>query len=380
MSSNQIHIAHVVYSFATGGLENGMVNLINHLPEDQYFHSIVCITDHDAEFLQRITTTNFKIYDLEKSPGHGLSWLFRCWKLLRQLKPDICHSRNLNPLEAQLAAFMAGVKVRIHGEHGWDINDLGGSNTKYQKLRRLLKPFISHFIALSSEAKQYLHNKIGVRSEKISQICNGVNVEKFSTENRPAVLPENFASQGSIVFGTVGRLAAVKNQTQLLEAFLKLWSAEDKYKDTIKLIIVGDGELMPELERLVEDYNAQQVVWLAGLRKDIPELMAAMDVFVLPSLAEGISNTILEAMASGLPVVATNVGGTSDLIFPQHQTTHLVDANNVVALADGLNIYASQPERASDEQAMIRDYCVENFSIEHMVQSYHSVYQQTAGK
>jgi len=142
------HIAHVVHSFAVGGLENGVVNLINQLPLEHYRHTIICVTDHDPEFFARIKTNNVQIIDLYKPQGKGVVWLYKCWKLLRELKPDICHSRNLNALEAQLPAFFAGVPVRIHGEHGWDVNDLGGCNLKYQKLRRVLKLLIPQYIAL----------------------------------------------------------------------------------------------------------------------------------------------------------------------------------------------------------------------------------------
>ena len=122
------HIAHVLHSFATGGLENGVVNLINQLPKDEYQHSIICVTDYDKNFFQRITRNNVNIYQLNKPAGRGVKWMFDCWRLLKKLSPDICHTRNLSALEAQIPAFLAGIKHRIHGEHGWDMHDIGGTN------------------------------------------------------------------------------------------------------------------------------------------------------------------------------------------------------------------------------------------------------------
>lgn len=371
----QIHIAHVIYRFSTGGLENGVVNLINLLPEENYKHSIICITDHDENFFKRITTKKTKIYNLHKPAGRSLKWLFNCWKLLRQLNPDICHSRNLNPLEAQLAVFFAGVKFRIHGEHGWDINDLGGTNVKYQKLRRLFKPFLHQYVALSSEAKNYLIDKIGVNHKRINQICNGVDIEKFSPKVSTAEVPLFIQCEDAIVFGTVGRLAKVKNQTFLLKAFLLLWQSSDKNKQRLKLIIVGDGELMPTLREMVQEAGAENSVWLAGLRDDVSDLMNCMNVFVLPSLAEGISNTLLEAMACGLPCIATRVGGNADLIYPDHLKTHLVSVNDVEQLVMAMKVYADSPALLEQECKTIRQYCVDKFSIKSMVNKYHALYQ-----
>ena len=152
----KIHIAHVLHSFATGGLENGVVNIINNLPEGEYQHSIISVTKHDPEFLSRIKRDNVDVYDLNKPPGRSLGWLVQCWRLFRKLRPDICHTRNLGAIEAQVSALLAGVKYRIHGEHGWDVFDVGGTNVKYQKLRKVFKPFIHQFIALSIEAQDYL--------------------------------------------------------------------------------------------------------------------------------------------------------------------------------------------------------------------------------
>jgi sugar transferase (PEP-CTERM/EpsH1 system associated) len=371
-----IHIAHVVYSFATGGLENGVVNIINRLPEHEYIHSIICITDHDKEFFNRITVANVEIYDLDKPAGKGISWLFKCWRLLKKLKPDICHSRNLNALEAQLAAFLAGVSTRTHGEHGWDVSDLGGSNVKYQKLRKFFRPFIHQYIALSLEAKNYLLEKIGVQESKINHICNGVDVSKFKPNKNRSLLPRDFTDDDSLIFGTVGRLAEVKNQTFLVSSFLELWQQIPEKQNNLKLVIIGDGVLMPKLKTMVAAADANRAVWFAGRRDNVSELMNQFDVFVLPSLAEGISNTLLEAMASGLPYIATDVGGNADLVLPQHKNSHIVEVNNNKQLISAMQIYVDSPDKLLKEIEQVRSHCVENFSLAGMVEKYHQFYQK----
>ena len=375
LSRKPTHIVHIVYSFATGGLENGVVNIINRLSEEEYHHTIVCITSHDSDFFTRITANNTKIVDLEKPPGNGVAWLFKCWKLLRQLKPDICHSRNLNALEAQLPAFLAGVPYRIHGEHGWDVNDLGGSNKKYQLLRRFFKPFIHQYVALSQEAVIYLTDKVNINAVNIHRICNGVDVEKFQPNKNRTRLPENFANNDSLVFGTVGRLAQVKNQTLLVSAFISLWQQQSQLQDKLRLVIIGDGILLPRLKKMVTSAKIDHAVWFAGNRSDVALLMQQLDVFVLPSLAEGISNTLLEAMASGLPYIATNVGGNADLVLPQHAQSHIVSVDNESELVKAMSQYINSPERLVNDSELVRTHCQKNFSLTVMVNKYNQLYK-----
>jgi len=370
------HIVHIVYAFATGGLENGVVNIINRLPEEKYRHTIVCVTDHDDDFFARITTNNIEIVDIDKPAGNGIAWLFKCWQLLRKLKPDICHSRNLSSLEAQLPAFLARVPYRIHGEHGWDVNDLGGRNKKYQLLRRIFKPFIHQYVALSKEAVVYLADKIKVKENSIHHICNGVDVNKFTPNKNRVLLPEGFATNDSLIFGTVGRLAEVKNQTLLVAAFISLWQQQSQLQDKLRLVIIGDGIFLLQLERMVALAGVEQAVWFTGRRDDVAQLMQQLDIFVLPSLAEGISNTLLEAMASGLPYIATNVGGNTDLVLPQHTHSHIVNVNDEQQLVKAMAQYLNAPERLVKDSDLVREHCVKSFSLEVMVEKYHHLYQR----
>lgn len=374
--SNPLHIVHILYAFRTGGLENGVVNIINLLENKKYKHSIVCITDYDEHFYARIKSNNTQIYKLNKPSGNGFLWMFRCWQMLRKLKPDICHSRNLSALEAQLPAFLARVPYRIHGEHGWDVNDLAGCNKKYQFLRRLFRGFIHQYVALSTEAVIYLTEKINVKPDHIHHICNGVDVGKFTPNKNRALLPEGFATNDSLLFGTVGRLAEVKNQTFLVSAFITLWQQHSQLQDKLRLVIVGDGILLPTLKKMVASAEAEKAVWFAGRRDDIAQLMQQLDLFILPSLAEGISNTLLEAMASGLPCIATNVGGNVDLIPSLQLNSHIVDVNDEQQLVKAMAQYIDSPEQLITDSELARAHCQKKFSLAVMVNNYHQLYQK----
>lgn len=377
-----IHIVHYVWGFHTGGLENGIVNLINRLPAAQYRHSIVCQKGHDPVFFSRITHPDTQVYHLAKQDGLDLALHWRLLKLLRQLKPDVFHSRNLSTMEGQLAAALLGVPLRVHGEHGWDVNDLAGSNLKYQRLRRWLKPLVHQFVALSGEAEAYLRDRIAVQPARLRRICNGVDVDKFAGAADSQVTPALAQPLGSddLVFGTVGRMAVVKNQQLLLEAFILLWQQFPNWQARLKLLLVGDGSERARIEQRASSAGVGAAVIFAGNRTDIPALMAQMDIFVLPSLAEGISNTILEAMAAGLPVIASRVGGNPELILPVHQASHLFESNNAAQLCQAMALYLKDPARQASDSALVKKHCQNNFSLDTMVHKYHQLYQSVRKK
>lgn len=370
-------IVHVIHRFDTGGLENGLVNLINNLPVEKYHHTVVTMKGANPEFVKRVKTNNLDIIDLDKQDGNDFGVYKRFFSILGQLKPDILHTRNTGTLEMQVVGWLRRVPFRVHGEHGWDVNDMHGSNKKYRILRRLIRPFVHRYVALSIEARDYLRNIIHVPSKDIAHICNGVDTSRFHPDNAAAEdYPGDVIQSDSLVFGTVGRLAQVKNQTYLMDAFIQLLKQVPQSASRLRLVIAGDGVLLPELKSMAQKAGVEKQVWFAGNRADIPNIMAGMDVFVLPSLAEGISNTILEAMASGLPVIATEVGGTPDLIMPALKKTHLVDVGKVSELTALMQNYVASDSLLSDNSAAVRQHCEQHFSIETMVNKYHRLYQE----
>ncbi|WP_293264263.1 TIGR03088 family PEP-CTERM/XrtA system glycosyltransferase [Neptunomonas sp.] len=326
-------IAHIIYALGTGGLENGLVNIINRMPTDKYRHVIICLT-HATDFAKRITAPNVIVIELHKREGHDLGVYWRLQKLLWTLKPNIVHTRNLAALEMQaLTLLLPGVK-RVHGEHGRDIYDLHGQNKKYNRLRKVMSYVVHRYIAVSQDLENWLLTTVNIPREKVQQLYNGVDLTRFNQLDdtiKTDVLPPEFA-KGCLVIGTVGRVAAVKDQLTLLKAFDILVKCDSDISDKLRLVIVGDGPLFTALKEQVSALGLEDKIWLAGDRKDIPDLLRSMDIFVLPSLGEGISNTVLEAMATGLPVVATRVGGNPELI-EDHHTGILVPVGNSEEMA-----------------------------------------------
>jgi sugar transferase (PEP-CTERM/EpsH1 system associated) len=342
-------VVHVIYALGTGGLENGLVNIINRCPPGRYRHAIICLTQADA-FAGRIKVPEVEIIELHKRPGHDPALYWRLWRALRRLRPALVHSRNLAALETQLLGLlMPGVK-RVHGEHGRDVHDLDGSNPKYRWMRRLLQPLIHRFIAVSRDLENWLVKQVGIPSRKVTHIYNGVDHARFvsgagsGSGTAASLLPEAFLPpSGALVLGTVGRLAAVKDQALIIRALSVMLDAQPALRERLRCIMVGDGPMRGALEVAIAEAGLGDVVWLTGDRDDVPALIGCMDLFLLPSLGEGISNTILEAMASGLPVIATDVGGNPELV-EQGITGMLFPVGDANALADAILRLDAQPE------------------------------------
>jgi sugar transferase (PEP-CTERM/EpsH1 system associated) len=370
--STQRHIAHIVYRFGTGGLENGIVNLINRLPAQQFRHSIICLNDFDPEFAARLVSpVHFE--KLNKKPGPDWKYYPAMWHILRRLKPDIVHTRNISTLEYQLPAALAGIKYRIHGEHGWDMADLAGHNNRYVVLKRALRPLVHNFIALSSQSHDYLLTQVKVSRKRCHQIINGVDTVLFTPEGPRAQPPRaDFFDGHPLVFGSVGRLATVKNHSMLVNAFIQLCKAHPSAEHRLRLILVGDGEQRCALQQQVDAAGLSQQVWLAGNQQNIPAFMRLFDLFVLPSLAEGISNTILEAMACGLPVIATRVGGNPELVSHDH-TGKLVECTEP-SLMQAMDAYYRSPDLLAKTGKAARHRVMDCFSLDTMVARYRDLY------
>lgn len=372
-------VAHVMHRFDTGGLENGVVNLINHMPADAYRHAVIALTDI-TDFKNRIQRPDVQFFALNKQPGHVL-WIYpQLYRLFRQLKPAIVHTRNLAALEATVPAWAARVPARIHGEHGRDVGDFDGTNKKCQWIRRIYSPFVKHYIALSQDLAHYLTHSVGIGAKRVTQIYNGVDTSRFHPSSQRQDIPGSpFNKAGLWLVGTAGRMQTVKNQTNLARAFVQAINAEPRLRERLRLVMVGDGPLRNESLAILESAGLAELAWLPGERKDIPDVMRGLDCFVLPSLGEGISNTILEAMASGLPVIATAVGGNPELV-DDARTGHLVPAADPGALARAIIALALTPEKARAMGNAGRKRIEAQFSITAMIDSYQQIYDRLLGR
>ncbi|MEO8133052.1 MAG: TIGR03088 family PEP-CTERM/XrtA system glycosyltransferase [Betaproteobacteria bacterium] len=369
-------MVHVIHHLVIGGLENGLVNLINRIPSDRYRHAIVCMADY-SDFSLRIQRDDVQIYAMHKKDGQDFGLQGRLFMLFRRIRPDLIHSRNLTALDSLLPGTLAGVPYKIHGEHGRDVSDLEGKSSKHRWLRRLYRPMVDHYVALSKDLERYLQDGIGVPQKKITQIYNGVDTDQFyPAPNGREPLPWSGGDgEGIFVIGTVGRMQAVKDPMTLARAFVQMMQTAPLAEKRLRLVMVGDGPLREQVQAFLNDAGVAQYAWLPGARDDVARMMRGLDLFVLPSLAEGISNTILEAMACGLPVLATAVGGNPELI-EEGRTGQLVPRSDPEAMARAMLRYYADPAACRNQGMCARHRAEHKFSMTAMVNSYINLYDR----
>ena len=180
-------MVHIVYRFDVGGLENGVVNLINRMTD--WRHAVVALTEAEPAFRARVQRDDVSFMSLHQPPGHGYKTYPALLRVLRQLQPHVVHTRNLAALEMQVAAWWAGVPLRVHGEHGRDAEDPDGRSRKHQWLRRLYRPFVHHYVALSRDLDAYLVDTLGFSRRAVTQIFNGVDIDRFAPTAPPTRPP-----------------------------------------------------------------------------------------------------------------------------------------------------------------------------------------------
>lgn len=367
-------VAHVVFRLDYGGLENGVVNVVNGL--QSFRHTIISLTEA-SDFRTRIRRPDVTIHTLHKQAGKDPGAYVRLFKLLRSVRPDIVHTRNLSTLEGALVARLAGVPSRIHGEHGWDVFDPDGTNKKYRAMRRFINPAIDRFICVSRELEQWLTGVVGIRATKTQRICNGVDTERFhprAAGSARQLCAGRFPAD-SVIVGSVTRFSAIKNPLMLVRAFIAARQHPDGGR--LRLLMAGDGELRAAAEQELQTAGEADAAWLPGSRDDVAQLMQEMDVFALSSLREGISNTVLEAMASGLPVIASGTGGNLELILDGVTGRHVRPTVQEDWTSALLEYARNRAQRESHgQQARVR--AVQEYSLKRMLADYEAVYRASA--
>ena len=338
MPSPQCHVVHFIYRLATGGLENVVVQLINHLPSDLFRHTVIALTDVDPDFARRIHRDSVEIIALNKPPGQPFALYPKVYRLLRRLKPDVFHTCNLPALEFMPVAALARVPLRLHAEHGLDTAELGPKASVYLKLRKFYNPFVSRYVTVSLPLQTYLQDRVGVAPHRLSVVSNGVDTGQFRPVQSGDALPSGFPFQPGRdwVVGTVGRQMDIKNPMLLVEAFVALVQSGAAGSDRLRLAMVGDGPLNEGIAERMRTAGLEDRLWLPGVRSDVASVLRTLDCFVLPSFSEATSCTLQEAMATGLPIVVTEVGGNADLL-EQGRCGTLVPSGDVQAMASEIH-------------------------------------------
>jgi len=372
-SADRLRILHVISFLGRGGAEMGMLKLIRGLPEWQFEHRICATRGLDEGFV-RGRLADQKIYVAGSSQPKLQFPLFRLLNIIRQCRPHIVHSRNWGSIEAIFAAKLAGVPVAIHSEHGYEVDMFTGLPLRRRVFRRAAYAMSDGVFAVTRELRDFHARQASIRPERIGVIYNGVYCARFfpSPECKHATRKELGLPADSFVIGSVGRLVPIKDHQTLLNAAAILANCGVN----VRVILAGSGPERKHLEAQATGPLADRVCFIGDTDR-VPEFLNAMDVFVLPSLGEGMSNTLLEAMACGLAVAATNVGGNPEIV--EHGLNGwLFKPRDTLWLAEKLKELAMSPTLRENTGAAARSRAVDCFSLQGMLENYRKYYLQLA--
>lgn len=367
-------VVHILHSLAMGGAENGVVNLMNNINTDIFTPIIISLVN-GGSLKGRLNLNRVTLYEMGKKEGNDCLLPFRLVRLFKKIKPHVVHTHCWGTLvEGITAAKIAGVPVVIHGEHGTI-----ETKPRNLKIQRWFWKRCDIVLSISETLRQRLSDTVGISTNLIKAVPNGVDTEKFSSfpiEQIYGFKKKFNIPEDAIVIGTVGRLVPVKDQKALIEASLII---RKKLSKKIAVVIVGDGPLRENLQNKAAELGVENIVYLPGRLENIPEVMNSFDIFVLPSLSEGISNTILEAMSCGLPIIATKVGGSVEIVKDGVYGI-FTPPDNPKALANSVCRLVNDSELRKEYGNKARKTAEEKFSLQSMLNTYEQLYLDLLNK
>lgn len=370
---SSLHILHVVDSLNPGGMENGIVNVANELTKVGVTFEVACLRERGS-FADSMPQPDL-VYSLGKKAGLSMTAIVRLATIIRRSSPDLIHTHNLGPLIYAGAASLGGTRIPIlHGEHGQvQPPDL---TPRRILLRRLLYKCCYTVHTVSKGLIMTLKQQ-GFSSDRITAIVNGVDCRRFrpDMELRQAIRAElKLPSIDSCVLGIVGRFVALKRHLMLFDALHRVM----QHNPHVHLVVIGDeGSDKEAIVLGMKNHPfANRIHWL-GMRRDMDRCYRALDLLVSPSEIEGLSNAVLEAMASGVPVLAHVACGNNEVIRDGIDGV-LRELNDSTSLATALEETIKHPDRLSALGEAARARVGADFSIEAMAQNYLKVYERVA--
>jgi sugar transferase (PEP-CTERM/EpsH1 system associated) len=369
-----IRVMHVVEAFGVGGgVENGIANLIEHTDPHRFEH-VLCAVFHVGPQTDRYPADRVSLVNLEQKQSRARTQIGPLVRMIHQVKPDLVHSRNWGAIEGVLAARWARCRA-IHSEHGVEA-DQSAEPWRRRWLRRAAYAAADRVFSVSHDLRDGVARRSGFAPHKIGVIHNGVDIRRFRQDARAR---QSFRAKLQIgddefVIGSVGRMNPVKDYPTLLRAAEMFCRTCPSWR----LLLAGDGPERAELENAVAKSDALRGhVQFLGTTDRVAELLNALDVYVLSSILEGISNSLLEAMATGVPVIATATGGTPEVVV-NGQSGLLVPARAPRELADSLIRVYQQPKERQRLGSAGRHRAKEEFSLDSMVRQYEEMYGKLA--
>ncbi|PHS14110.1 MAG: lipopolysaccharide biosynthesis protein [Blastopirellula sp.] len=353
-------VAHIAYSLNTGGMEKLLVEFARHHSKSKFSLHVFSLTDR-GPLADKLESVGCKVTTLNKKEGFHLGTVWSLSKELRRCNISVVHTHNSGALiYGAFATKLNKIPCAIHTRHG----QRTGASLKQTYSYSWCTKLIDQVVGVSKDSTQ-MSLAEGVAKEKVRTIWNGVDLDryKYNSSMNP--------SSGI----TVGRLVPEKDHSTLLKAISIVRQHHPRYTHDI----IGDGPLFSKIKNEILRLNLQNTVRLLGERSDIPLLLRQASFFVLPSQSEGISLTLLEAMATGLPTIATNVGGNPEVVLDK-VTGILVPPNKPVDLANAMMELIQQPKKSQEYGKEGRRRVERCFDVRSMVGNYENLYEEVLSK
>jgi glycosyltransferase involved in cell wall biosynthesis len=364
-----IKLMHITHDLAIGGLQKVVVNICKTIDMSIFDVSVLCLRGM-GEFVDDIEILGIKVFQIPHVNGKTDYFSFiKVAKILNKEKIEVIHTHNTQPfIDGTLGSLFSGVKTIIHTDHARIFPD----KMRYMIAERLMSYFAYKVVGVSDHTSLNLIKYEKISSKKIITIENGIDESCFNIEiDKQEIKKKLGISIDGPVLGLCVRLEEQKGITYLLQAMPQII----KVKPNVSLIIVGDGKLKTELENEAVQLGIKEHVLFLGSRLDVPIILRLFDIYVLPSLWEGLPMVLLEAMAAGCPVVASDVGGVSKAIT-NAENGLLVFPGDPQQLADGIiKLLSDSKVRKMYGEKGIEKFKA-NFSAAKMTERYEKLYQR----
>jgi glycosyltransferase involved in cell wall biosynthesis len=372
MAARRVRVLYLSHAFMVGGAEEMVLNLVRHLPAERY-EPMVCAIHEPGPVGKEIEATGVPFRTLGRIPGmRDPLAVAAIYRFLREVRPDIVHTFLLT---ASLYGRLAAVAARVPIVIGTEVNVYEHKQRRHALAERLLMSGTDCVVASAASVKQFYLEQISAEPSRVEVIYNAVDFKMLETSvSRDEIRSRIGVPAGAIVAGVIARLTEQKGHTILLDAV-----AATPGLAPMHLLVIGDGPLRSSLETQVARSGLGGRVHFLGARRDLGNLLAAMDIFVLPSLWEGLPLSLVLAMGAGLPVVSTTVAGIPEVVR-EGETGLLVPPGNAAALGGALaRLIQSTSDRARLGQAA-RAFVLPRFDVGGYVAAVSGLYERLLAK
>jgi glycosyltransferase involved in cell wall biosynthesis len=356
----KMKVMQIMPRFVLAGAEIMGEHLAIALADNSLDVSVISLYDYQSPITKRLEENGVPVFYLEKKLGFDIKIINRLYKLFKEQKPDVIHTHLYIMPYVIPAAILARVPVRVHTIHNIAEKEVGTINRKFSRF--FYKFCRVRPVSISPLVQESVMEEYGLQPAKVNMIYNGIDLNK-------CIPKKNYKTKEKIILLHIGRFSEQKNHMELIESFKIV---HDSAPNAV-LRLIGSGELEPGVRERVKELNLEECVEFLGLKSNVHKFLAEADIFVLPSLWEGMPMTLIEAMATGLPIVAAEVGGIPDMI--KDNTTGLLVSPHRESISEALLRFIGD-YRLRENMGNAAKIASKQFSSQEMAKQYIGVYKK----